>query len=44
MLLRAYPVIHKVSISAWYNEPQKERDRLGSCIAEAIHRNPGGRA
>ena len=44
VLLRAYPVIHKVSISAWYNEPQKERDRLGSCIAEAIHRNPGGRA
>ena len=44
MLLRAYPVIHKVSISAWYDGRQKERDRLGRCIAEAIHTNFGGRA
>jgi primosomal replication protein N'' len=44
VLLRAYPVIHRVSISAWYNAPQKERDRLGTCLAEAIHVNSGARA
>ena len=43
MLLRAYPVIHKVSISAWYSRPQKERDRLRNSIAEALNGDSGGR-
>jgi hypothetical protein len=43
MLLRAYPVIHRVSVSGWYNQPSEERARLESCITKAIHRKSGAK-